>query len=90
MNIFTLVKRSFKNIDKLAVLFIYIGLELTLGLIFVSLLFTFLEGRYGDYIYMMSIAKGSFDTALSCGTLCLVAAFICDIAVKDKENKATR
>lgn len=86
MNILKAVKHAFKNIDKLSIVFIYIGLEFTLGLIIASLIFTLLEGHYGDYVFMICIAKGSFDAALSCGTLSLVAAFICDIAVKDKVN----
>lgn len=87
MNILAAFKRTFKNIDKLSVIFIYIGLEFTLGLIIISLILTLLEGHYGDYFTMASYAKGALESALSCGALSLVAAFLCDAAAKDRENR---
>ena len=88
MNIVAAVKHTFKNVDKLSIVFIYIGLEFTLGLLVVSLVITLLEGHYGDYVSMICSAKGALEAALSCGALSLVAAFLCDAAAKDRESKA--
>lgn len=87
VNILTAVKSTFKNIDKMSIVFIYIGLEFTLGLIAVSIAMTLLEGHYGDYTTMIGYALGAREAAFTCGALSLVAAFICDAAAKDKANK---
>jgi hypothetical protein len=78
--------RTFKNINPLSLIFIYIGLEFTAGLLAVSLIITLMEGHYGDYISMICSAVGAKDAAFSCGALSLFAAFLCDAAAKDKEN----
>jgi hypothetical protein len=89
MNIIGAVKNTFKNIDKLSIAFIYIGLEFTLGLIAVSVIITLLEGHFGDYVTMITNAKGAFEAAMTCGALSLVAAFLCDAAAKDKASKGS-
>lgn len=88
MNILAAVKNTFKNVDKMSIVFIYIGLEFTLGLLAISIVMTLLEGHYGDYATMICYALGARDAAFTCGALSLVAAFICDAAAKDKANKA--
>jgi len=88
MNILAAFKNTFKNVDKMSITFIYIGLEFTLGLIAVSIVLTMLEGHYGDYVTMICYALGAREAAMTCGALSLVAAFICDAAAKDKANKA--
>jgi hypothetical protein len=87
MNILGAVKSTFKNIDKMSLAFLYIGLEFTAGLIAVSLIITLLEGHYGDYATMICCAQGARESALTCGALSLVAALICDAAAKDRANK---
>jgi hypothetical protein len=87
MNILTAVKNTFKNVDKMSIAFIYIGLEFTLGLIAVSIVITSLEGHYGDCATMICYAIGAREAAFTCGALSLVAAFICDAAAKDRANK---
>lgn len=86
MNILNAFKSAVKNINELSVVFIYIGLEFTAGLLFLSVIFTALEGHFGDFITMICLAKGAQDAALSCGALSLVAAVICDAAVKDSQK----
>ena len=76
MNILAAVKHTFKNIDKLSIVFIYIGLEFTLGLLLLSIILTLLEGHYGDYVSMICSANGARESALSCGVLSLVASFL--------------
>lgn len=87
MRIVEAVVQTFKNVNKLSILFIYIGLEFTAGLLAISLIITLLEGHYGNYISMLGSAKGASDAALSCWALSLVAAFICDAAIKDREKQ---
>lgn len=79
--------KTFKNIDKMSLAFIYIGLQFTVGLLAVSLVITLLEGHYGDYMSMIASARGARDAALSSGALSLVAAFLCDLAVKDRQKQ---
>lgn len=88
MKILKAVKNTLKNAEELAVMFIYIGLEFTLGLIIVAIILTLLEGRYGDYIFMLSCAKAAQEAALSCGALSLVAAVICDVKIKEQKQKS--
>lgn len=88
MNILSAVKQTFKNIDKLSVAFIYIGLEFAVGLLAIALVLTLLEGRYGNFYTMISYAKGAQDAAMSCGILSFFAAFLCDAAAKDKQKKS--
>lgn len=90
MGIIGAVKRTFKNVDKLSIVFIYIGLEFTVGLLAVSLVITLLEGHFGDYVAMIDSAQGALNAALSCGVLSLVAAILCDAAAKDRARKAGR
>jgi hypothetical protein len=87
MKIIEAVVRTFKNVNKLSIVFIYIGLEFTVGLLVVSLIITLLEGHFGDYISMLGSAQGASNAALSCGALSLVAAFLCDAAAKDREKQ---
>lgn len=87
MKILEAVKNTFKNVNELSVMFIYIGLELALGLIIVAIILTLLEGHYGDYVTMICYAKGAQDAAVSCWAVSLFAALICDAAVKDRERK---
>jgi hypothetical protein len=88
MNILSAVKQTFKNIDKLSVAFLYIGLEFAVGLLAVAIILTLLEGRYGNFYTMISYAKGAQDAALSCAILSVFAAFLCDAAAKDRQKKS--
>ncbi|CDZ23191.1 putative membrane protein [[Clostridium] cellulosi] len=88
MKILNAVKNTFENAEELAIMFIYIGLEFTLGLIIVAIILTLLQGRYGDYIYMLCCAKAAKEAAFSCGALSLVAAVICDVGIKEKKQKS--
>lgn len=88
MNVIGALKRTFKNVDKMSVAIIYIGLELTVGLLAVAIILTLLEGHYGDFVTMICYAKGAQDAALSCSALSLFAALLCDAAVKDRQNKS--
>lgn len=90
VNILSAVKRTFKNVDKLSVAFLYIGLEFAVGLLAVAIILTLLEGRYGDFYTMISYAKGAQQAALSCGILSFFAAFLCDAAAKDRQKKQDR
>ncbi len=87
MRLVEAVVSTFKNVNKMSIVFIYIGLEFTAGLLAISLIVTLLEGRFGDYIYMIETAIGARDAALSCLVLSVVAALLCDAAAKDLENK---
>jgi hypothetical protein len=88
MNLLSAIKRTFKNIDRLSVTFIYIGLEFAVGLLAVALILTLLEGRYGNFYTMISYAKGAQDAAFSCAILSTFAAFLCDAAAKDRQKKS--
>lgn len=79
--------KTFKNMDGMSLAFIYIGLELTVGLLAVSLVITLLEGHFGDYVSMIATARGARDAALSSGALSLVAAFLCDLAIKERQKQ---
>lgn len=88
MKLIGLFVKTFKNIPSLSVAFIYIGLEFTAGLLAISLILTLLQGHYGDYMQMIASANGAKDAAFSCGVLSLVAALLCDAAVKDREKQS--
>lgn len=87
MKLISAVKKTFKNVNKMSVMIIYIGLQFTLGLIAVAIVITLLEGHFGDYVFMISCAKGAQDSALTCGALSLVAAFLCDVGLKDRQKQ---
>lgn len=90
MNLKSAFMKTFSNVDKMSIAFIYIGLQFTLGLLAAAIIFTLLEGRYGDYTFIIACAQGSKEAALTSGAFSLVAAFLCDVAVKDKQKKQER
>lgn len=87
MRLMKLIKETFRNVEEIAVLYIYIGLQFTVGLLVVAIIITLLEGRFGDYMFMMTCARGAREAALTTGELSLVAALICDVAIKDMKRR---
>ncbi|HEX3026668.1 MAG TPA: hypothetical protein VHR42_05520 [Clostridia bacterium] len=81
--------KHMKNMDRFSVAVIYHSLQLVCGLYAMALLFLALEGTFGNYITVISCYKGALDTAPAVLIAALAAAFICDIAVKDRQSDRT-
>lgn len=77
----------FKKMHPYSLTVIKIGLQLTCGLYAMAGLFYFLIGRTGNMMATIILYRSALDTAPAVLIAACASAFICDIAIKDKQSK---
>lgn len=79
-----ILKENVKKVDPFTLRVLENGLILTLGLVWMALLFDALAGHFGNIIAVLSCAKGAKDAAVSVLGTTLISAFLCDVILKDR------
>lgn len=87
MSLFAQVIKNLRTMDRFSVAVIYHGLQLSCGMLVLSLILFILTGRYGNTFEARLCAQGAADVAPTVLTACIACGLICDIAMRDRKPK---
>jgi hypothetical protein len=87
MNIITEVMSTIKKIDNFAIAVVISGLFLSVGLIIIGYIIYYMEPSSINPLNAIACTEGAFKAAPIIIVESFIGGIICDMAIKDKQNK---